>query len=165
MPTPTRRIARGLNSIALVLPIVAAVGCDRSPPVDPVVPTEVQIGQLVRDVDDFAQDSYELKRCVPMLFASGCEPSDTDLERYGKYTYEEKQPVRQGDTATVVVNVKDAKTGVSLAEFTWTAKKVKVEKQLFKRADDKSGAGAASAPSDKADKQIWRLTAAPLPAK
>ena len=150
MLTPGRRIARGARCIALLLPVVAVVGCNRPLPVDPDVPTEVRIRQLVRDVDDFAHDPYELKLCVPRLFVSGCEPSETDLQRYANYSYEEKPPVWHGDTATMVVNLKDAKTGSSLGEFTWSAKKVKVVKPLFKLADDKSGAGTAAPPSDKA---------------
>jgi hypothetical protein len=133
--------------------------------VDPVVPTAVRISQLVKDVDDFAQDPYELKFCVPKLFVEGCEPSERELQRYANYSYECKSPVRQGDTATIAVNVKDAKTGASLGEFTWSAKRVTVVKPLFDGASDKSDKDPAAPQIDKAGQDIWRLTAAPLPAK
>ncbi len=142
-----------------------AVGCSHNPSSDPDIPSVVKIGRLVSDMDDFAQTPRELKIAVPRLFAPGSEPSEKDLPRYADYHYEGKPPVLNGDTATVVVIVKDAKTGNSVGELTWSVKKVKDAKRVFEPSDSASAKGQASAHGDKAAKEIWKLTDAPLPAK
>ncbi len=121
----------------LILPGIVTLGCDRPVALDPEVPAERRILRLVEDVDDFAQTPRELK-VIPRLFAPGCEPSDEALLRYPAYRYEGKPPVQSGDSATVTVIVKDAKTGTPAGEVQWSMTKVN---------------------------GIWRLKDAPLPAK
>jgi len=120
------------------LPSVFAIGCNRTPPLDPDVPADARIARLLLDVDDFAQDPDELKSKVPRLFAPGCAPSEKELQRYAAYRYEAKPAVRSGDTATAIVTVKDAKSEAVVGEMKWTVKLVD---------------------------NIWKITDAPLPAK
>ena len=79
----------------------------------------------------------ELQRMKP-LFAPGCEPSSEALLRYPEYHFEGKPPVQSGDSATVVVVVKDAKTGGPAGEVQWSMTKINGK---------------------------WKLKDAPLPAK
>ena len=109
--------------LVLILPGIVTLGCDQTPPVHPEVSAEVQILRLVADVDDFAQTPRELK-VIPRLFASGCEPAKEALSRYPDYRYEGKPPVQSGDSATVVVVVKDTKTGQPVGELQWSMTKV-----------------------------------------
>ncbi len=122
--------------VILILAGVVAPGCDRSPPVNPDVPTEKRILMLVEDVDDFSQSKNELQRIKP-LFVPGSEPSKETLLRYAAYRYEGKRPVQSGDSVTVVVIVKDAKTGNPAGEVQWSIVKIK---------------------------GVWKLKEAPLPA-
>ena len=112
----TQRLAAWL---VLILPGIVMLGCDRPPPLHPEVPTEVRILRLVADVDDFAQTPRELK-IIPRLFAPGCEPTQETLSRFPDYHYEGKPPVQSGDSATVVVIIKDAKTGAPAGELQWS---------------------------------------------
>ena len=130
----TRRLAAWM---VLILPGIVAIGCDRPLSMKPEIPAERRILRLVEDVDDFAQTPRELK-VIPRLFAPGCEPSPEVLSRYPAYHYEGKPPVQSGDSATVTVIVKDAKTGDPAGEVQWSMTKVK---------------------------GVWRLKEAPLPAK
>ena len=77
----------------------------------------------VDDVNDFSQSKNELDR-VRRLFAPGAGPSKATLSRYAAYQYEGKQPVLSGDSATVVVIVKGAKTGNPVGEVQWSIMKV-----------------------------------------
>jgi hypothetical protein len=127
-----------LFSSAIVLITAVLLGCDRPPPLAPDVPTDFRISHIVFDVDDFSQDPQELKTRVPRLFAPGSEPSAEKLQRYSAYHYEAKEPVISGDSATINVTIKDAKSGESRGEFKWSA------------TNTKNG---------------WKLTDAPLPEK
>jgi hypothetical protein len=150
----------------VTLPIAAMIGCGHPAASDPYVPTDVKISRLVLDMDDFSQDPRELEIAVPRLFAVGCEPSEKELHRYGGYHYEGKPPVQKGDTATVVVIIKNAKSGNSEGEFTWKAKKVTEVKGVYGTNDSAQPGNAESAAGGgKTDKEIWKLTEAPLPAK
>jgi hypothetical protein len=102
---------------------------------NPDVPVENRILMLVEDVDDYSQNKNELERIRP-LFAPGSGPSKEGLSRYTAYRYEGKTPVRSGDSATIAVAIKDAKTGNPAGEMQWSAIKVN---------------------------NIWRLKDAPLP--
>ncbi len=121
----------------LLLPGIVTLGCDRPPPLHPDVPVEMRILRLVADVDDFAQTPSELK-IIGRLFAAGCAPSGEALLRYSAYRYEGKPPVISGDSATVTVIVKDAKTGESAGEVQWSMVKMN---------------------------DVWKLKDAPLPAR
>ncbi len=116
----TRRLAAWM---VLILPGIVTLGCDRPLPLHPDVPAERPILRLVEDVDDFAQTPRELK-VIPRLFAPGCEPSNETLLRYGNYRYEAKRPVQSGDSATVTVIVKEAKTGNPAGEMQWSMTKI-----------------------------------------
>jgi len=154
----SRKTGRLVLRMAFLLSALALAGCSRPLPVDPDVPTDVKIGQLVRDVDDFAHDGDEIT-VVPRLFVPGRGPSDTELPRYADYHYQGEPPVQKGDAATVVVHVTDAKTGSSLGEVTWSMKKL----NEFK--DSWNSGVKADARGNTAGKGIWKLTEAPLPAK
>jgi hypothetical protein len=99
-------------------------GCERPVARDPEVPTDVKIRRLVSDVDDFSQTPRELKSAVPRLFAPGHKPSDEVLPRYADYRYKEKQPVQSGDSATISVVLKDAKSGGPAGEMKWSMTKI-----------------------------------------
>ena len=122
--------------VVLVLPGIVTLGCDRPLPVNPEVPIEKRILMLVDDVDDFSQSKKELERIKP-LFAPGSEPSRETLLRYMAYRYEGKRPVLSGDSATVTVVIKEAKTGNPAGEVQWSIIKVN---------------------------DVWKLKEAPLPA-
>jgi hypothetical protein len=122
--------------VVLVLPGIVTLGCDRPLPVNPEVPTAKRILMLVEDVDDFSQSKDELERIKP-LFAPGSGPSKEALPRYRAYRYEGKQVVQSGDSATVSVIVKEAKTGNPAGEMQWSVIKVN---------------------------DVWKLKEAPLPA-
>jgi len=121
----------------LVLGGIVTFGCDRPLPVHPDVPTEKRILMLVEDVDDLSQDKTELER-IKGLFVPGSAPSKEALLRYMAYRYEGKPPARSGDSATVVVVIKEAKTGNRVAELQWSMTKIN---------------------------GIWRIKDAPLPAE
>jgi hypothetical protein len=123
--------------LLLLLPGIVTIGCERPVSLDPEVPAERRILRLVEDVDDFAQTPRELK-VIPRLFAPGREPSDKTLPRYADYRYEAKPPVQSGDSATVAVIIKDAKTDKPAGEVQWSMTKVK---------------------------GVWKIKDAPLPAK
>ncbi|MGA2253418.1 MAG: hypothetical protein ABSG53_02055 [Thermoguttaceae bacterium] len=123
-------------SVLLILPGILTLGCDRSPPVNPEVPTEKRILMLVEDVDDFSQSEKELGRIKP-LFVLGSEPSKETLLRYMAYRYDGQRAVQSGDSATVAVIVKDAKTGNPVGEMQWSMVKIN---------------------------GVWKLKEAPLPA-
>ena len=89
-------------------------------------------------MDDFAQNERERNANIPRLFAPDSKPRKEDLARYADYRYEGKPPRQSGDSATVTVLVKSVKTGDPVGEVEWSMARV--------------------------DK-VWRLTAAPLPAK
>jgi hypothetical protein len=129
----TRRITAWA---ALILAGIATWGCDQPPPLNPVVPSDDRILMLVGDVDDFSRDKSELERIIP-LFVKGSEPSKEALQGYMAYRYEGKRPVQSGDSAIVVVVVKDAKTGDQVGEMQWSMTKVN---------------------------DVWRIKNAPLPA-
>ncbi len=155
-----------LTFIAIGFQFVSLVGCGKSPSSDlPYTSTSAKIGSLVSDMDDFAQSPSEIEMAVPRLFAPGCEPSEKDLPRYADYHYEGKPPIQNGDTATIVVVVKGAKTDSLVGEFTWSAKKVKDAKRVFEPIGSASAKGESAAHGDKEVREIWKLTDAPLPAK
>ncbi|MGA2617496.1 MAG: hypothetical protein ABSF26_07800 [Thermoguttaceae bacterium] len=109
--------------VVLILAGIVTPGCDRPPPLDPDVPTDKRILMLVDDVDDFSQSKDELGR-IRQLFVPESQPSRETLLRYVPYRYEGKPPVRSGDSATVTVMVKDAKTGNPVGEVQWSITKV-----------------------------------------
>ena len=115
------------NARLLLLPIAlylgTALGCKDAAVSDPDIPESLKVTRLVDMVDDFASEPDEVK-LVPRLFAAGSEPSAKDLPRYSDYRYEGKPAVFNGDIATVVVMVKDAKTGKPAGEVTWSMKKL-----------------------------------------
>ena len=123
--------------------LATGLGCNRNQSLEVYVPTDVKIGRLVSDMDDFCQDPRELTAVVPRLFAPDCKPSLKVLPRYADYHYEGNAPVQKGDTATIVVTVTDLNTKAMVGEVTWSMKKVPNEKGT----------------------EVWRLTDAPLPAK
>ncbi len=122
-----RRLYREAGRVAAWVPLILAAlvasGCNRAVPLNPDVPTDKRILMLVGDVDDFAQSKNELGR-IKQLFAPGSEPSPQALRRYMAYRYEGKPPVLSGDSATVAVMVKDAKTGSPAGEVQWSIAKV-----------------------------------------
>jgi hypothetical protein len=106
---------------ACLIPILAfiASGCDSPPPRYPEVPTEVRILWPVGDVDDRSSSPGELE-LVKRVFVPGREPTGKALERYTEFRYEGKPPVQNGDSATVTVVLKDAKTGEPAGEIDWS---------------------------------------------
>jgi hypothetical protein len=121
--------------VAPILFLAAMTGCDSPPPLEPEIPADQAIRRLVSKVDKYAHRQMEITNMADS-FAPGCKPSEKDLSRYTAYHYENKPPVRSGDTATVVVTVKNAKSQAVVGEVKWSAKKVD---------------------------NIWKLTDAPLP--
>jgi hypothetical protein len=121
--------------VSTVLFLTAIAGCDSPPPLEPEIPADKAISRLVSKVDKYAHRPKELANMADS-FAPGCKPSEKVLPRYIAYHYEYKTPVRSGDTATVVVTVKNAKSQAVVGEVKWSAKKVD---------------------------NIWKLTDAPLP--
>ncbi len=128
----TRKVAAW---VILILSGIVAPGCDRAPPANPDVPSERKILMLVEDLDDFSQSKKELER-IKRLFVPGSQPSQEALSRYMAFRYEGQQPVQSGDSATVAVIVKDAKTGNPVGEVQWSIVKVN---------------------------DVWKLKEAPLP--
>ena len=129
----TRKLAAWL---VLILPGMVTLGCDSPPPLNPEVSTEAKIRRLVDDVDDFAKTPKELA-VIPRLFAPDCKHSKEALPRYADFHYEVKRIVQSGDSATVTVVVKDAKTGDPAGELQWSMTNV--------------------------DGRLWRIKDAPLP--
>jgi hypothetical protein len=137
---PISRFAR--RAAAVLLPSLAlsalTLGCSCSQSVekDPPRPVSAEIWLPVDDLDDCAAGKHFDR--MAQLFAPGSEPSPETRRGYAKYRFHATNPSQSGDTATVVVSVKDRQTGNEVGEVTWTMKRV----------------GSA-----------WRLTAAPLPAE
>ena len=129
---------------------VAGVGCSQNPLSDPdafllrwvkIGSPRQRYGRLRSNPSASSKIAVLAPRRLP-----ACEPSEKDLPRDADYHYEGKPPVRNGDTATVVVVVKDAKTGNSVGEFTWSAKKVKDAKRVFEPSDSASAKAASLGP-------------------
>ena len=158
------RCSARLPYLLIAIYLATTLGCKDAPVSDPDIPESLKIARLVDMVDDFASEPDEVK-LVPRLFAPGSEPSANDLPRYSDYRYEGKPAVFKGDTATVVVMVKDAKTGNPVGEVTWSMKKLKNIKASWNSADSGSGRGEVVVREEKGGKEIWRITDAPLPAK
>jgi hypothetical protein len=150
--------------LLIALYLTTTLGCKDAPVSDPDIPESLKIARLVDMVDDFASEPDEAY-LVPRLFAPGSEPSAKDLPRYSEYRYEGKPAVFKGDTATVVVMVKDAKTEKPVGEVTWSMKKLKNIKAIWNNADSGSGKGEVVVREDKGGKDVWRITDAPLPAR
>ena len=96
----------------LILPGIVTSGCDRPVPSIPRFPPKGEFSGSSRMSTTLLKPRANSKLCR-RLFAPGCEPSDEALLRYPAYRYEGKPPVQSGDSATVTVIVKDAKTGAS----------------------------------------------------
>jgi hypothetical protein len=126
--------------VVLILAGIVTLGCDRPPPLNPEVPAEKRILMLVEDVDDFSQDKNELER-IKRLFVPGSAPSKEALLRYMAYRYEGNRPVQSGDSATVVVVIKEAKTGNAAGEMQWSMTKVN---DVWKIKDAPLPAGAST---------------------
>ncbi len=168
MPTAKapKVLATRFNARLLLLPIAlylgTALGCKDAAVSDPDIPESLKVTRLVDMVDDFASEPDEVK-LVPRLFAAGSEPSAKDLPRYSDYRYEGKPAVFNGDIATVVVMVKDAKTGKPAGEVTWSMKKLKNVKASWNSAE--SSKGEVVVRQEQGGRDLWRITDAPLPAK
>ena len=120
----TDRGTRGLVAgLLLVLPGVFLLGCDRSVPRNPEVPTDKRILWLVEDVDDRSHSPGEL-HYMTKVFAPGCEPSSEMLSRYTAYRYKGQSPVQSGDSATVAVALTEVKTGNPAGEMQWSMIKI-----------------------------------------
>jgi len=78
---------------------------------------------LVEDVDDLSQSKNELER-MKRLFVPGSAPTSEALLRYMAYRYEGKPPVQSGDSASVMVVIKEATTGNLAGEIEWSITKV-----------------------------------------
>ncbi len=111
--------------LALLLCTGFLPGCYRPEPItQPVISFDQHILWLVGDVDDRSSSPGEL-RLVKRVFAFGHEPSDKVLPRYAAFRYKGKNPVQNGDSATVTVIFADAKTGKPAGEAQWSASKLK----------------------------------------
>ena len=111
--------------LALLLCTGFLPGCYRPEPItQPVISFDQHILWLVGDVDDRSSSPGEL-RLVKRVFAFGHEPSDKVLPRYAAFRYKGKNPVQNGDSATVTVIFADAKTGKPAGEAEWSASKLK----------------------------------------
>jgi hypothetical protein len=110
--------------MVLILAGISVLGCDRPPPMNREVPVDQRIQWLVSDIDDFAQNADEWK-LLQALFVPGPEHSREALSRFSAYRYEGKAPVLSGDSGTIAVTVKDAKTDKPVGEVQWSVTKVK----------------------------------------
>jgi hypothetical protein len=123
--------------LLIVLFLAATAGCDKPPPVEPDVPADEAISGLFIKINKLAGKPQAMT-LFKWYFVPGCEPAENARQAYAGYRYDAKPPEVSGDTATIAVTVKDAKTQAVVGEVKWTAKKVE---------------------------NAWRLTDAPLPAK
>ncbi len=103
--------------------LAAMVGCDTPPPVEPDVPVGEAISELFLKLNKLAGKPQSIS-LIKWYFAPGCEPPDKARAAYTAYRYEFKPPVQSGDTATIAVTIKDAKTQAVVGEVEWKAKKV-----------------------------------------
>jgi hypothetical protein len=120
----------------LSVPLLFAItGCDRTaPPMDPQRTPAAKMLMPIEGVDELGLDKDYTR--LAHMFASGSEPPQKALAHYSDFRYEGKNPSQSGETATAVVNIKEAKTGQVRGDFKWT----------MKREND-----------------VWKLTDAPLP--
>ena len=101
--------------MVLVLPGIVMLGCDRPPPMNPEVPTEGKFSSSSRMSRTYPiprANWSECESCSPRL-----RTIERSVVRYPAYRYEGKPPVLSGDSATVTVILKDAKTGDPAARY------------------------------------------------
>ena len=97
----------------LILPGIVTPGCDRPVALHPTVPTERQSSSSSRMSTTYSNPG-QLPRHHKVV-RPGLRTIKQALLAYPAYRYEGKPPVQSGDSATVTVIVKDAKTGIPRA--------------------------------------------------
>lgn len=100
--------------------LLLAGGCGGGGGIPKTAPDEQKIRGLIPAVRESAETAARFKT----VFVEGAVPGEAERQRYRKYAYEIKPPVKfSGDEATVTVAVRNVagKGQESLGETEWTA--------------------------------------------
>jgi hypothetical protein len=97
--------------------LISLAGCSSSGRDAAELTDATLIPQILRSFSGSASDP----RNLPTWFAQGATPPAAEQRKYGKYTYRaEGKPAVTGDTATVQVKLRDAKSDQEAGIVEWT---------------------------------------------
>ncbi|MEA1950833.1 MAG: hypothetical protein U9N87_05580 [Planctomycetota bacterium] len=115
---------RRLAAMSLVFLALVAAACGPKTNTGGSDPNKVK--QLVGSL----ADSSDNPQMVSPVFAQGCVPTLEKCRQFQRYSLWAKTAEISGDTATLIVDVQDARTGKALPNLTWTAVKENGEWKL-----------------------------------